>query len=123
MKASFNYNRYVTFESVLDVDDIFNACLEADSGYALSFMITKTICGKTHILQFGPVSETCETFSLSYETMRASDKQVKAKIAKFICQKDITDVRTRSEGEILQSIPEIDSFWPMSMGEETQDEE
>ena len=112
MRANFNFNRCVSFESSLEVDDIFNACLETDTGHALSFMMTKTVCGKTFVMEFGPIDETADEFRLSFETMKSSDKAVKAKIAKFLGAKGVVDATAISEEDALASIPDIRSLWP-----------
>ena len=99
----FEYSVQKTFTESIDIVDYY--------------ILIKTILGKTHIIEFGPVApdipSLCDGFNISYKKIDYKEAAIFKEISKYIndFKKEITFVEEVTDIEVWQQFPTIQQYY------------
>ena len=110
----FEFSIQKTFNQSIDVVDVGNTALRCVNKQMDNYyLITKTVYGKTSILNFGPVCPDIDTllndFSVSYKKVDYKENTLFKEINKFLndFKKEIDTVEEVTEFEVWEDFPAV----------------
>ena len=115
MKSEFKFNNEYVAQSLIELDNIGDFCLEAinEDDLLYYYLMIKTVMGKSEIVSFGPIIPDMEElpsgYTCSYENIDYSDKRIFIYINKWLNDrgKKITSAKQISVKEFYDNIPDI----------------
>jgi len=110
----FDFDLREQYAQSLTIADFGNTCIQGIDGEGNEhYLILKTVMGKTHILEFGPICPDIEmlvpTFKIYYSKMTYSEKKLFKEIDLFLNdkKKGLTEAKEIDIEEGLSYIPAI----------------
>ena len=120
MEKNFNFNSSVSFESNVDVKDIFQTALEAIDNYGnLYYLLINTDLGRSSIIEFGPIipdnDDVSNNFTLTHINVECKTQQVSKIINKFLSPRygmknKIIEAREITWEEAIEFCPNVYDF-------------
>lgn len=115
MIGSFEYAPQEVFTKQLEVADIGNTCIRAETAeHTEMYLLTKTTMGKTAILKFGPIlpdvrEVLLEGFSVTYKKIDYKENNIIKEIRLFLndAKKNFIDAEETYEEAALREFPDI----------------
>ena len=85
----FEYSVQKTFTESIDIVDFGNTAIRCTENNIVDYYIlVKTVLGKTHIIEFGPVApdipSLCDGFNISYKKIDYKEAAIFKEISKYI---------------------------------------